>query len=123
MVDNLQPSTVNLGVRLFSSLTETFDYLSPSNDVRFISVVPNQLRATIFQVSSFKTSYFHDTWTLPSPSASMQGIENLGMAMPLSMAKVAYSVVQQALANPDLNPPQELDVVLEPTWVQDSLAT
>jgi hypothetical protein len=93
----------------------------PSNDVRFISVVPDQPKAAIFQVSSFKMSYFHDPWNLPSPSALMEGIGHLGMAMPLSIVEVAYSVVQQASTNPDLAPPQELDLVLEPIWAQDSL--
>jgi hypothetical protein len=104
MIDNLQPGTINLGVSLFPSLMGTFDYPSPSNDVKFISVVPDQPRDAIFQVSSFKTSYFHDPWTLPSPSASMEGIGHLGMAMPLSVAEVAYNIVQQASTNPDLLP-------------------
>jgi hypothetical protein len=123
MIDNPQPGTVNLGVGLFPSLMGTFDYPSPSNDVRFISVIPDQPKAAIFQVSSFKMSYFHDPWTLPSPSASMEGVGHLGMAMPLSVVEVVYSVVQQASTNPDLAPPQELDPVLEPIWAQDSLAT
>jgi hypothetical protein len=101
----------------------TFDYPPPSNDVRFISVVPDQPKAAIFQVASFKTSYFEDPWTLPSPSASMEGVGNLGMAMPLSIVEVAYNIVQQASTNPDLAPPQELDPVLEPIWAQDSLTT
>jgi hypothetical protein len=41
MIDNPQPGTLNIGARLFSSLMGTFDYPSPSNDVSFISVVPN----------------------------------------------------------------------------------
>jgi hypothetical protein len=100
MIDNPQPGTVNLGVSLFPSLMGTFDYPPPSNDVRLISVVPDQPRAAILQVSSFRMSYFNDPWNLPSPSASMEGIGNCGMAMPLSMAEVAYNIVQQTLANP-----------------------
>jgi hypothetical protein len=49
-----------------------------------ISVVLEQPRDEIFQVSSFHTNYFSDLWTLPSPSTSMEGTRNLGMAMPLS---------------------------------------
>jgi hypothetical protein len=123
MIDNPQPGTVNLGVRLFPYLMGTFDYLSPANDVKFILVVPDQPKAAIFQVASFRTSYFNDPWILPSPSASMEGVGNPGMDMPLSIAEVAYSIVQQASTNPDLAPPQELDPVLEPIWAQDSLAT
>ena len=53
MIHNLQLGVVNLGVRLFPSLMGTFDYPPPLNDVKFISVVPDQLKAMIFQVASF----------------------------------------------------------------------
>jgi hypothetical protein len=43
------------------------------------------------------------------------------MAMPLSMAEVAYSIVQQDFSDPDPTPAQELDLLLEPTWAQGSL--
>ena len=46
---------------------------------------------------------------------------HLGMSMPLSAAEVAYSLVQQASANSDPTPAQELDPLLEPIWAQDSL--
>jgi hypothetical protein len=75
------------------------------------------------QASSFRTSYFNDMWTLPSLSASMEGIGHHGMSMPLSAAKVAYNIVQQTSPNPDLAPSHALDPVLEPIWAQDSLAT
>jgi hypothetical protein len=39
MIDNPQPGTINVGVGLFPSLMGTFDYLSPSGDVKLISVV------------------------------------------------------------------------------------
>jgi hypothetical protein len=58
--DNPQPVTLNLGARFFPSLMGNFYYPSPSNDVRFISIVLDQSRAAIFQFSSFKTSYFHN---------------------------------------------------------------
>jgi len=41
MIDNPKSGTVNLGVILFLSLMGMFDYPLPSNDVRFISIVPN----------------------------------------------------------------------------------
>jgi hypothetical protein len=56
-------------------------------------------------------TYFHDLWTLPSPSASMEGTGHPGMAMPLSTAEVVYNIVQQASTDPDLTPAQELDPV------------
>jgi hypothetical protein len=46
-----------------------------------------------------------------------------GMAMPLSAAEVAYSLVQQTSAIPDPIPTQELDPLPEPIWAQGSLAT
>jgi hypothetical protein len=67
-------------------------------------------------------TYFNNLWILPSPSATMEGIGHNGMAMPLSMAEVVYSIVQQASANPTLTPTQELDPILEPIWAQGSLA-
>jgi hypothetical protein len=60
----------------------TFDYMPPSNDEIFISVVPKQSKAAIFQVSYFKMRYFHEMLTLPSPSTSTEVIGNLGMDMP-----------------------------------------
>jgi hypothetical protein len=41
---------------------------------------------------------------------------------PCLPAEVAYSLVQQASANTDLTPAQELDPLLEPIWAQGSLA-
>jgi hypothetical protein len=122
MIDNPQPDIVNVGVGLCPPLMGTFDYPPPTDDVKYISVVPDQPRAEIFQVSSFHMTYFNDPWTLPSPSAMMEGTGHHGMAMPLSTTEVAYSIVQQASADPDLTPAQELDPVLEPIWAQGSLA-
>jgi hypothetical protein len=53
----------------------------------------------------------------------MEGIGNFGMAMPLSMVGVVYNIFHQDLADPDLNPAQELNPVLKPIWDQSSLAT
>jgi hypothetical protein len=99
----------------------TFDYPPLTGNVHYISTVPDQPRDEIFQISSFCKTYFNDLWTLPSPSAMMEGIGHHGMSMPLSMEKVAYSIVQQASADPDLTPAQKLDLVLEPIWAQGSL--
>jgi hypothetical protein len=104
MIDNPQPGTINLGVGFLPSLMGTFDYLTPSNDVKLILVVPDQPKATILQVSYFRTSYFNDPWTLPFPSNSMEGIGYLGMTMTLSTVKVVYNIIQQASANPDPAP-------------------
>jgi hypothetical protein len=99
----------------------TFDFPPPSNDFKFILVVPDHPKAVIFQVASFRTNYFDDLWNLPSPSALMEGVWNLVMSMPLSAVEVAYSIFQQTSTNPDPSPPQEIDLVLEPIWAQESL--
>jgi hypothetical protein len=114
MIDNPQPDIVNVGVGLCQSLMGTFDYRPPSGNVKLISAAPDQPRAKIFQMPSFQMTYFHDPWTLPSPSNSMEGIEHSNMAMTLSTEEVAYNIVQRASADPDLTPIQELDLVLEP---------
>jgi hypothetical protein len=121
MIDNPQPDIVNIEVGLCPPLMGTFNYPAPINDVKYISTVPNQPRAEIFQVSMFRTTHFYDLWILPSPSSTMEGAGNHGMAMPLCAAKVAYSIVQQDFVDPDPTPAQELDLVLEPIWAQGSL--
>jgi hypothetical protein len=120
MIDNPQAGVVSIGVGLCPSLMGTFDYPPPHGNVKFIST---HHKAKIFHISSFHTTYFQDLWILPSPSATMDETGHVGMSMPLSAAEVAYSLVQQTLATPDLTPAQELDPLLEPVWAQGSLAT
>jgi hypothetical protein len=43
------------------------------------------------------------------------------MSMPLSIAEVAYSTIQQSSVDPYPTPTQELDLVLKPIWAQGSL--
>jgi hypothetical protein len=93
-----------------------FNYPPSTNNVHYISAIIDYPRDEIFQIKSFCMNYFNDLWNLPSPLAMMEGTRLHGMAMPLSMAEVAYSIVQQASANPDLTPAQELDLILEPIW-------
>jgi hypothetical protein len=101
----------------------TFNYPSPANDVKFDLAVPDQLKAGIFQFTYFRTSCFNDPWILTSPLTSMEGVGNLGMDMPLSVAEVAYIIVQRASTNPYSTSPHELDLVLDPIWAQESSAT
>jgi hypothetical protein len=119
MIDNPQPDIVNIGVGLCPPFMGTFDYPPPPDDIKFMS---NQPKVEIFQVSSFRTTYFHNLWTLPSPSRTMEGTWQHGMAIPLYAIEVAYSIVHQASVDPDLTPTQELDPISEPTWARGSLA-
>jgi hypothetical protein len=118
MVDNPQADVINIGVGFCPSLMGTFDYPPPQGDVKFIST---HHKAEIFHVSSFHTTYFQDSWTLPSPSDTMDATGHAGMSTPLSATEVAYSLVQQTSATPDPIPVPELDPLLEPIWAQDSL--
>jgi hypothetical protein len=94
MIDNPQPDIVNVRFGLWPPLMGTFDYPPPTDNFHYMSVVPVQLSAEIFQISFFHMNYFNDLWTLPSPSAMMEETGHYGMAMPLSTKEVAYSIVQ-----------------------------
>jgi hypothetical protein len=118
MIDNPQPGVVNVGVGLCPSLMGTFDYPPPHGDIKFIY---NHHKVDIFQVSLFCMTYFNDPWILPSPLATMYEVGHSGMSMPLSTAKVAYSLVHQDSANSDPTLAQELDPLLEPIWAHGSL--
>jgi hypothetical protein len=118
MIDNPQLGVVNVGVGLCPYLMGTFDYLPSQGDIKFIS---NHHKVEIFQVLSFRTTYFDDLWIFPSPSATMDGIGNLGMSMALSVAEVVYSLVQQTSTHTDPTPAQEFNPFLEPIWAQGSL--
>jgi hypothetical protein len=82
----------------------TFDYLPLTGNVHYMLAVPDQPRAKIFQILSFRMTYFNDPWNIPSPSVMMEGTGHHGMAMPLSMTEVAYSTVQQSSTDLDLTP-------------------
>ena len=122
MIDNPHPGIVNVGVGLCPSLMGTFDYLSPTNNFHYITVVPDQPRAEILQISLFRMTYFYDPWNLPSPSATMEGTEHHGMAIHLSVVEVSYSIIQRASVDVDPTLAQELDLVLKPFFAQGSLA-
>jgi hypothetical protein len=66
-------------------------------------------------------TYFNDLWTLPSPSAMMEGTGHHGMAMPLSVDRSCILYSPTSFHRPDPTPAQELDPVLEPIWAQGSL--
>jgi hypothetical protein len=80
MVDNSQPTTENIDVRMYSSLMGTFDFMAPIHHVYAMSSRPVSSERSV----PFHTSYFNDPWTLPSSTTSCEGQSHDGMAMPLS---------------------------------------
>jgi hypothetical protein len=64
MIDNPQPDIITIGVGLCPPFMGTFDYPPLSDDVKFFS---DQPKVEIFQVLSFRMTYFNDLWNLPSP--------------------------------------------------------
>ena len=69
MIDNSQSTTKNIGVRMYSSLMGTFDFMAPIHHVYAMSSRPVLSMRSI----PFCTSYFSDPWTLPSPTSSCEG--------------------------------------------------
>jgi hypothetical protein len=52
----------------------------------------------------------------------IEGTGHPSMSMPLFIAEVAYSLVQQASTDPNPSPAQELDLIQDPIWAQGSIA-
>jgi hypothetical protein len=69
MIDNSRQETENVGVGMYYSLMGTFDFSTPNHQVYAMSNRPISTRRSI----SFRTSYFDDPWTLPSPNLSCEG--------------------------------------------------
>ena len=118
MVDNSQPETKNIDVRMYSSLMGTFDFMVLIHHVYAMSSrLVSSGRST-----PFRTSYFNNLWTLPSLTSSYEGNSHDGMAIPLSVAEIAYPIVLDFSADPYLVTSQmdEEDPVLEPVWATSS---
>jgi hypothetical protein len=115
VIKNSQLEPKNISVRMYSSLMGTFDFLALSHHVyAMFSRLVSSGRSI-----PFRTSYFSDTWTLPSPNLSCEGHLHAGMAMPLSKTKIVYQVVLDSSADP--NPVTSLtnkeDPDIRPVWV------
>jgi hypothetical protein len=67
MIDNPQPGIINVGVGLCPPLMVSFNYLPLTGNFHCISIVLDQPRDEIFQISLFFMTYFNDMWNLPSP--------------------------------------------------------
>jgi hypothetical protein len=69
MIDNSQPATENISVRMYSSLMGTFDFMASVHHIYAMS----SRSASSMRYVPFCTSYFNDPWTLPSSTASCEG--------------------------------------------------
>jgi hypothetical protein len=79
VVDNSQPTTENIDVKMYSSLMGTFKFMALVNNIYAMSSRPISLERFV----PFRTSYFNDPWTLPSSTVSCEFQSQPGMDMPL----------------------------------------
>jgi hypothetical protein len=118
MIYNSQPTTEDIGVRMYSSLMGTFDFVAPIHHIYTIS----SGSSSSMRFVPFRTSYFNDPWNLPSPTMSCEGQSHIGMEMPLSVAEVAYQDMLNTIV--DLDPissqKDDEDLILEPVWATQS---
>jgi hypothetical protein len=83
-IDNSQPTTENIDVRMYSSLMGTFDFMTPSHHVYAMSSRLVSKGRSI----PFHTSYFSDPWTLPSSTVSCEGQPHTVIISPTSVGHV-----------------------------------
>jgi hypothetical protein len=114
MIDNSQSETENIGVRMYSSLMGTFDFVASIHHIYAMSSRPVSTGRSI----PFRTSYFSDLWTLSYPNSSCEGQLHARIVMPLSTTEIVYQVVFDS--STDLDPVPSLkdeeDPFLRPMW-------
>jgi hypothetical protein len=98
MINNSQPTTENVSVRMYSSLMGTFDFVAA---IHHINAMSNRSALSMRSIP-FHTSYFNDPWTLPTPTMSCEIQSHIGMTMPLSMIEIVYQAVLDSTADPNL---------------------
>jgi hypothetical protein len=75
----------------------------------------------VFSKEFFRTHYFSDPWTLPSPTTTLDEGQVGGMAFPMSAAELRYqSIVNSADNHPTPFSQEELDGDVAPAWTLDS---
>jgi hypothetical protein len=85
VIDNSQPTTENIGFRMYSSVMGTFNFSAPIHHVYSMFSRPVSIGRSI----PFCTSYFSDPWTIPSSTSSCEVQSHARMAMPLSVEEIA----------------------------------
>jgi hypothetical protein len=114
MVDNSQPTTENICAGMYSSLMGTFNFSASNHQVYAMSS-----RSVLTGRSTpFRTSYFDDVLTLPSPTLSCEGQSHAGMAMPLSATEITYQAILNSSMDldPIPSPTDEEDLMSRPVW-------
>jgi hypothetical protein len=86
VIDNSQPTTKDISVRMYSSLMVTFDFVAPIHHIYAMS----SRSALSMRSIPFRTSYFNDPWTLPSLTMSCEGKSHIGMEIPMLVVEIAY---------------------------------
>jgi hypothetical protein len=69
VIDNSQSANDNISVRMYSSLMGTFYFMAPIHRIYAMS----SRYASSMRYVPFRTSYFNDSWTLTSSTASCEG--------------------------------------------------
>jgi hypothetical protein len=114
VIENSRPPTENIGVEMFSYLMGAFDFSTPNHQVYTMS----NRHVSTGRFIPFRTSYFDDLWTLPSPNLSCEGHLQAGMSMSLSAIKIVYQDVIDSSTDPDLvpSPMDEEDIMSRTIW-------
>jgi hypothetical protein len=69
VIDNSRKAVKDVGVEMYSSLMGSFDFMAPIHHIHAIS----SRYSLSMRYVPFRTSYFNDPWTLPSPMMSCEG--------------------------------------------------
>jgi hypothetical protein len=114
MINNSQSKTEDIGVRMYSSLMGTFDFMAPIHHIYAMS----SRYALSMRFIPFCTLYINDPWTLPLSTSSCEGQSHIGMEIPLSMKYIAYKTILDSSVdpNPISSQTDEEDYVLKPIW-------
>jgi hypothetical protein len=97
VINDSQQETKDFGVRMYSSLMDSFDFMAPIHHIHAIS----NLSSLSMRPIPFRFSYFNDPWTLTSSTMSYEVLSHIGMEMPLSTTEVVYQSILDTTADPD----------------------
>jgi hypothetical protein len=100
---------------MYFSFMGSFDF---TLSITYINSISDESSSSMRFVP-FRTLYFNDPWTLPSPTMSYEGHSHIRMVMPLSEVEFVCHVVLEAIVDPDPSSSRttRVDLVLEPIWV------